>query len=88
MVKEKETNFRFFLKSPFALFQYILEVSGEVRNVVMPQRIRTLPGLDLFRNTSCSAVVLHQCHWLANCSVKQVSAILWFCLQHSCETFC
>ena len=38
--------------------------------------------------TSCSAVVLHQCHWLATNSVRYVSLILWLCLQRRCKTFC
>jgi len=38
--------------------------------------------------TSSSAVVLHQCHWLANNSVKYVSVISWFRLQRRSKTFC
>ena len=55
----------------------------------MPQCIRTLPGLDQFRNyRPILQYCCTKCYWLTNNNVKNVSVTLWFSLQCRCKTFC
>jgi len=52
----------------------------------MPQCFRILPRLDQFRNwRPVAQYFCNKCYVLANFSVKNVSATLWFCLQCSCK---
>jgi len=57
----------------------------------MPQRIRTLPGVNQCwtqRPTLHSAVLLYQVLQVSEKYYVSVGLTLWLCLQRCCKTFC